>query len=85
MKKQFFLVKLFGIYIKHRLYFQLSDFIYPLCIQSCIKITLYCVCAFTCLEFYFFTDSISRASQTMAKCVKAVVEGAHAVEEPSIC
>uniref|UniRef100_A0A673AY50 NADH-ubiquinone oxidoreductase 75 kDa subunit, mitochondrial n=1 Tax=Sphaeramia orbicularis TaxID=375764 RepID=A0A673AY50_9TELE len=31
------------------------------------------------------SDSISRASQTMAKCVKAVTEGAAAVEEPSIC
>lgn len=37
---------------------------------------------FFCL---FFSDSISRASQTMAKCVKAVVEGAHAVEEPASC
>lgn len=33
----------------------------------------------------FFSDSISRASQTMAKCVKAVVEGAHAVDEPASC
>lgn len=30
-------------------------------------------------------DSISRASQTMAKCVKAVTEGAAAVDEPSVC
>lgn len=30
-------------------------------------------------------DSISRASQTMAKCVKAVVEGAHTVEETASC
>uniref|UniRef100_A0A3Q3N6P8 NADH-ubiquinone oxidoreductase 75 kDa subunit, mitochondrial n=1 Tax=Mastacembelus armatus TaxID=205130 RepID=A0A3Q3N6P8_9TELE len=29
--------------------------------------------------------SISRASQTMAKCVKAVTEGAAAVDEPSVC
>ncbi|XP_068165426.1 NADH-ubiquinone oxidoreductase 75 kDa subunit, mitochondrial-like [Antennarius striatus] len=34
---------------------------------------------------FYMTDSISRASQTMAKCIKAVTEGANAVEEPSIC
>ncbi|XP_053353957.1 NADH-ubiquinone oxidoreductase 75 kDa subunit, mitochondrial [Clarias gariepinus] len=34
---------------------------------------------------FYMTDSISRASQTMAKCVKAVTEGAAAVEEPAIC
>ncbi|XP_041638128.1 NADH-ubiquinone oxidoreductase 75 kDa subunit, mitochondrial-like [Cheilinus undulatus] len=34
---------------------------------------------------FYMTDSISRASQTMAKCVKAVTEGAAAVEEPSVC
>uniref|UniRef100_A0A3B4ECB4 NADH-ubiquinone oxidoreductase 75 kDa subunit, mitochondrial n=2 Tax=Pygocentrus nattereri TaxID=42514 RepID=A0A3B4ECB4_PYGNA len=34
---------------------------------------------------FYMTDSISRASQTMAKCVKAVTEGAQAVEEPNIC
>ncbi|XP_030637496.1 NADH-ubiquinone oxidoreductase 75 kDa subunit, mitochondrial [Chanos chanos] len=34
---------------------------------------------------FYMTDSISRASQTMAKCVKAVTEGAQAIEEPSIC
>lgn len=34
---------------------------------------------------FYMTDSISRASQTMAKCVKAVTEGAQAVDEPSIC
>ncbi|XP_053733849.1 NADH-ubiquinone oxidoreductase 75 kDa subunit, mitochondrial [Synchiropus splendidus] len=34
---------------------------------------------------FYMTDSISRASQTMAKCVKAATEGAAAVEEPSIC
>ncbi|XP_028831415.1 NADH-ubiquinone oxidoreductase 75 kDa subunit, mitochondrial [Denticeps clupeoides] len=34
---------------------------------------------------FYMTDSISRASQTMAKCVKAVTEGAQAVEEPAIC
>ncbi|XP_053272981.1 NADH-ubiquinone oxidoreductase 75 kDa subunit, mitochondrial [Pleuronectes platessa] len=34
---------------------------------------------------FYMTDSISRASQTMAKCVKAVTEGAAAVDEPSIC
>ncbi|XP_012691138.1 NADH-ubiquinone oxidoreductase 75 kDa subunit, mitochondrial [Clupea harengus] len=34
---------------------------------------------------FYMTDSISRASQTMAKCVKAVTEGADAVDEPSIC
>ncbi|NWX88520.1 NDUS1 oxidoreductase, partial [Nothoprocta ornata] len=37
------------------------------------------------IKDFYMTDSISRASQTMAKCVKAVVEGAQAVEEPSIC
>ncbi|KAM9820443.1 NADH-ubiquinone oxidoreductase 75 kDa subunit, mitochondrial [Neosynchiropus ocellatus] len=34
---------------------------------------------------FYMTDSISRASQTMAKCVKAATEGAAAVDEPSIC
>ncbi|XP_042566686.1 NADH-ubiquinone oxidoreductase 75 kDa subunit, mitochondrial-like isoform X2 [Clupea harengus] len=34
---------------------------------------------------FYMTDSISRASQTMAKCLKAVTEGAQAVEEPNIC
>nr|XP_023683617.1 NADH-ubiquinone oxidoreductase 75 kDa subunit, mitochondrial [Paramormyrops kingsleyae] len=34
---------------------------------------------------FYMTDPISRASQTMAKCVKAATEGAQAVEEPSIC
>ncbi|XP_036396117.1 NADH-ubiquinone oxidoreductase 75 kDa subunit, mitochondrial-like isoform X2 [Megalops cyprinoides] len=34
---------------------------------------------------FYMTDPISRASQTMAKCVKAVTEGAQAVDEPSIC
>lgn len=34
---------------------------------------------------FYMTDSISRASQTMAKCVKAVTEGADAVAEPSVC
>uniref|UniRef100_A0AAR2ILP3 NADH-ubiquinone oxidoreductase 75 kDa subunit, mitochondrial n=1 Tax=Pygocentrus nattereri TaxID=42514 RepID=A0AAR2ILP3_PYGNA len=34
---------------------------------------------------FYMTDPISRASQTMAKCVKAVTEGAEAVEEPAIC
>ncbi|XP_030642367.1 NADH-ubiquinone oxidoreductase 75 kDa subunit, mitochondrial-like isoform X1 [Chanos chanos] len=34
---------------------------------------------------FYMTDPISRASQTMAKCVKAVTEGAQAVEEPNIC
>ncbi|XP_070786417.1 NADH-ubiquinone oxidoreductase 75 kDa subunit, mitochondrial-like isoform X2 [Enoplosus armatus] len=38
----------------------------------------------TAKDFYM-TDSISRASQTMAKCVKAVTEGAAAVDEPSVC
>ncbi|XP_043987362.1 NADH-ubiquinone oxidoreductase 75 kDa subunit, mitochondrial-like [Gambusia affinis] len=38
----------------------------------------------TAKDFYM-TDPISRASQTMAKCVKAVTEGAQAVEEPAIC
>lgn len=37
------------------------------------------------LKDFFMTDSISRASQTMAKCVKAVTEGAAAVDEPSVC
>ncbi|MED6270221.1 NADH dehydrogenase Fe-S protein subunit 1 ndufs1 [Characodon lateralis] len=34
---------------------------------------------------FYMTDPISRASQTMAKCVKGVTEGAQAVEEPAIC
>lgn len=34
---------------------------------------------------FYMTDSISRASQTMAKCVKAATEGADAIDEPSIC
>ncbi|XP_061548850.1 NADH-ubiquinone oxidoreductase 75 kDa subunit, mitochondrial [Phycodurus eques] len=34
---------------------------------------------------FYMTDSISRASQTMAKCVKASTEGAASVDEPSIC
>ncbi|XP_020490125.2 NADH-ubiquinone oxidoreductase 75 kDa subunit, mitochondrial [Labrus bergylta] len=34
---------------------------------------------------FYMTDPISRASQTMAKCVKAVTEGAEAVDEPAIC
>ncbi|XP_007546595.1 NADH-ubiquinone oxidoreductase 75 kDa subunit, mitochondrial isoform X2 [Poecilia formosa] len=34
---------------------------------------------------FYMTDPISRASQTMAKCVKAATEGAQAVEEPAIC
>lgn len=38
-----------------------------------------------CLQMSSSTDPISRASQTMAKCVKAVTEGAAAVDEPSIC
>uniref|UniRef100_A0A8C0MU02 NADH-ubiquinone oxidoreductase 75 kDa subunit, mitochondrial n=1 Tax=Canis lupus familiaris TaxID=9615 RepID=A0A8C0MU02_CANLF len=37
------------------------------------------------IKDFYMTDSISRASQTMAKCVKAVTEGAQAIEEPSIC
>ncbi|MBN3296752.1 NDUS1 oxidoreductase, partial [Amia calva] len=37
------------------------------------------------IEDFYMTDPISRASQTMAKCVKAVKEGAQAIEEPSIC
>lgn len=37
------------------------------------------------VEDFYMTDPISRASQTMAKCVKAVKEGAQAVDEPSIC
>ncbi|XP_030066553.1 NADH-ubiquinone oxidoreductase 75 kDa subunit, mitochondrial [Microcaecilia unicolor] len=37
------------------------------------------------IKDFYRTDPISRASQTMAKCVKAVTEGAQAVEEPSIC
>ncbi|XP_078480760.1 NADH-ubiquinone oxidoreductase 75 kDa subunit, mitochondrial-like isoform X2 [Lampetra planeri] len=37
------------------------------------------------LKDFFMTDPISRASQTMAKCVKAVKEGAQAVDEPAIC
>jgi len=38
----------------------------------------------TAKDFYM-TDPISRASQTMAKCVKAIVEGADAIEEAAIC
>jgi len=38
----------------------------------------------TAKDFYM-TDSISRASQTMAKCVKALTEGADSIDEPSIC
>lgn len=38
----------------------------------------------TAKDFYM-TDPISRASQTMAKCVKAITEGADAIDEPSIC
>lgn len=38
-----------------------------------------------CLCLSSSTDPISRASPTMAKCVKAVTEGAAAVDEPSIC
>uniref|UniRef100_A0A671MCJ9 NADH-ubiquinone oxidoreductase 75 kDa subunit, mitochondrial n=1 Tax=Sinocyclocheilus anshuiensis TaxID=1608454 RepID=A0A671MCJ9_9TELE len=34
---------------------------------------------------FYMTDPISRASQTMAKCVKAATEGAASVDEPSIC
>ncbi|XP_024141888.1 NADH-ubiquinone oxidoreductase 75 kDa subunit, mitochondrial isoform X2 [Oryzias melastigma] len=34
---------------------------------------------------FYMTDPVSRASQTMAKCVKAVTEGAQAVDEPTIC
>ncbi|OCT61350.1 NADH-ubiquinone oxidoreductase 75 kDa subunit, mitochondrial isoform X2 [Xenopus laevis] len=37
------------------------------------------------IKDFYMTDPITRASQTMAKCVKAVTEGAQAVEEPSIC
>ncbi|XP_007898240.1 NADH-ubiquinone oxidoreductase 75 kDa subunit, mitochondrial [Callorhinchus milii] len=37
------------------------------------------------IKDFYMTDPISRASQTMAKCVKAVTEGAKAIEEPSIC
>ncbi|KAM8933591.1 NADH-ubiquinone oxidoreductase 75 kDa subunit, mitochondrial [Pelodytes ibericus] len=37
------------------------------------------------IKDFYMTDPISRASQTMAKCVKAVTEGAQAIEEPSIC
>ncbi|XP_067844199.1 NADH-ubiquinone oxidoreductase 75 kDa subunit, mitochondrial isoform X2 [Heptranchias perlo] len=37
------------------------------------------------IKDFYMTDPISRASQTMAKCIKAVTEGASAVEEPSIC
>lgn len=37
------------------------------------------------IKDFYMTDPISRASQTMAKCVKAVTEGAQAIDEPSIC
>ncbi|KAM9342185.1 NADH-ubiquinone oxidoreductase 75 kDa subunit, mitochondrial-like isoform 1-T1 [Pholidichthys leucotaenia] len=37
------------------------------------------------LKDFYMTDPISRASQTMAKCMKAVKEGAQAVDEPAIC
>lgn len=46
------------------------------------------VCVCVCVTFSLSLspiDPISRASQTMAKCVKAVTEGADAVDEPSIC
>lgn len=39
----------------------------------------------TNIKDFYMTDPITRASQTMAKCVKAVTEGAQAVDEPSIC
>ena len=41
--------------------------------------------SFDAPSILLFSDSISRASQTMAKCVKAVTEGAAAVDEPSVC
>uniref|UniRef100_A0A8C5WJB6 NADH-ubiquinone oxidoreductase 75 kDa subunit, mitochondrial n=1 Tax=Leptobrachium leishanense TaxID=445787 RepID=A0A8C5WJB6_9ANUR len=37
------------------------------------------------IKDFYMTDPISRSSQTMAKCVKAITEGAQAVDEPSIC
>ncbi|XP_043931795.1 NADH-ubiquinone oxidoreductase 75 kDa subunit, mitochondrial [Protopterus annectens] len=37
------------------------------------------------IKDFYMTDPISKASQTMAKCVKAVTEGAKAVEDISIC
>ncbi|XP_062907680.1 NADH-ubiquinone oxidoreductase 75 kDa subunit, mitochondrial [Mobula hypostoma] len=37
------------------------------------------------IKDFYMTDPISRASQTMAKCIKAVTEGVSAVEEHSIC
>ncbi|XP_059823316.1 NADH-ubiquinone oxidoreductase 75 kDa subunit, mitochondrial [Hypanus sabinus] len=37
------------------------------------------------IKDFYMTDPISRASQTMAKCIKAVSEGVSAVEEHSIC
>ncbi|XP_073397982.1 NADH-ubiquinone oxidoreductase 75 kDa subunit, mitochondrial [Dendrobates tinctorius] len=37
------------------------------------------------IKDFYMTDPITRASQTMAKCVKAVTEGAQAIEEPSVC
>lgn len=37
------------------------------------------------IKDFYMTDPITRASQTMAKCVKAVTEGAQAIDEPSIC
>ncbi|XP_072434696.1 NADH-ubiquinone oxidoreductase 75 kDa subunit, mitochondrial [Chiloscyllium punctatum] len=37
------------------------------------------------IKDFYMTDPISRASQTMAKCIKAVTEGSSAVDEPSIC
>ncbi|XP_063788729.1 NADH-ubiquinone oxidoreductase 75 kDa subunit, mitochondrial [Pseudophryne corroboree] len=37
------------------------------------------------IKDFYMTDPITRASQTMAKCVKAVTEGAQTVDEPSIC
>lgn len=37
------------------------------------------------IKDFYMTDPISRASQTMAKCIKAVTEGASAVEDHSIC
>lgn len=49
---------------------------------SNINNNIICIILFSL--FSFFTDSISRASQTMAKCVKAASEEKY-VDELSIC
>lgn len=50
-----------------------------------VDLTVIYVSRFKICSQSLLTDPISRASQTMAKCVKAVKEGAQAVDEPAIC